>query len=102
MRLISKIDYQKGGIRNINEIYQEAAGTLAQKEHFVKRCAIIATSWEAAKVVREGLVKGWRFFILEDFVVSLWAPATWKPITYKMRNDILWKILKEMKGRGEL
>lgn len=65
------------------------------EERYV-RLAMLANHERAQIIVTLGLAKGWRFTLLPDDHIDLWAPATeGRPVTWRLRNAELWRAIKK-------
>jgi len=87
-------DLRMGSLRMIRQTTREASGVLSPRERYVADCAAVADDYSARVLLNRGLAAGWRFRLLAHGFVDLWAPALWKPVTYTMRNETLWRAIK--------
>ena len=91
--LVSRHKQDMGSLMQVEEMYREAPGKLANA--YVEACTIVIDDYTARKLVKAGSAGGWRFRLLEDDFVDMWAPSTGeKPVTYKLRNSTLWRAVK--------
>ena len=91
--LISRQSQDMGSVTRIEEVYREPSGVIA--DAYVEACTIVIEDYTARKLVLAGSGGGWRFRLLEDDFVDIWAPvAGEKPVTYKLRNAALWRAIK--------
>ena len=88
--LVSRHMQDMGSLMRVEEVYREPSGVLT--DAYVKACTIVIDDYTARKLVLAGSAGGWRFRLLEDDFVDMWAPSTGeKPVTYKLRNSTLWR-----------
>jgi len=100
MRLIGRVSRQQGTLTQVSESYRDTHMQL--RDAFVKACLIVIDTYTATKLIRAGRAAGWRFRCRKDDHVALWAPPTgWRPITYTVRNAVLWRAVKAHKNMRE-
>ena len=88
------LDRRMGGLHLIRQTTREESGALTARERYVSDCAQVADDYSARVLLNRGLAAGWRFRLLPHGFVDLWAPALWKPVTYTMRNETLWRAIE--------
>jgi len=65
------------------------------EERYV-RLALLANAERAQIIITLGLAKGWRFRLLVDDHIDMWAPSeNGRPVTWTIRNAALWRAIKK-------
>lgn len=93
--MITLWDDKAGSVRGIAKAERENDAPLSAPEAFVADCAKANNSYSAVAIIRRGIANGWQFWLTEDGLIDLWAPADrdYRPTTYMMKNDAMRRVL---------